>query len=51
MYICFCKYVLATVKDSQIRSLFKFTLDLSEKHLKKQKDFFKKGKLPCTKGI
>ena len=51
MYICICKYVLATVKDSQIRSLFKFTLDLSEKHLKKQKDFFKKESYPVPKGF
>jgi len=34
MAICISKYVLATVKDSQIRSLFEFCLGLSEKHLK-----------------
>ena len=51
MYICICKYVLATIKDSQIRSLFKYTLDLSEKHLKKQKEFFKKENYPVPKGF
>ena len=51
MSICICKYVLATVKDSQIRSLFKLSLDLSEKHVKKLKELFKKENFPIPDGL
>ena len=51
MYICICKYVLATVKDSQIRSLFKFSLELSEKHVKKLKEIFNDENFPVPNGF
>ena len=40
MSICICKHVLATAKDSQIRSLYKLSLELSEKHCKEIKGVF-----------
>ena len=51
MSICINKYVLATVKDSQIRSVFKFALELSEKHVKKLKEFFNKENFPVPNGF
>src|SRR3954447_7704491 len=51
MSICINKYVLATVKDSQIRSVFKFALELSEKHVKKLKGFFNKENFPVPNGF
>jgi hypothetical protein len=49
--ICIGKYVLATVKDSEIRSVFKLSLEISEKHLKKLKDFFYNEKFPVPNGF
>ena len=51
MSICIGKYVLATVKDSQIRSVFKSALELSEKHVKKLKGFFNKENFPVPNGF
>ena len=51
MSICIGKYVLATVKDPQIRSVFQFSLELSEKHVKKLKEFFNKEKFPVPNGF
>ncbi len=35
MSTCISKHVIATIKDSETVSLFKFTLGLSNKHMKK----------------
>jgi hypothetical protein len=51
MSICISKYVLATVNDPKIFSLFKFTLGLSKKHLKMVEGFFKSEKLDLPKGF
>ena len=51
MSICIGKYVLATVKDPQIRSLFEYAMELSEKHLKKLKEFFNKENFPVPNGF
>lgn len=51
MSICIGKYVLATVKDPQIRSVFQYSLEISEKHLKKMKEFFNKEKFPIPNGF
>ncbi len=51
MSVCVGKYVLATVKDPQIRSIFQFSLEISEKHLKKMKGFFNKEKFPVPNGF
>jgi hypothetical protein len=51
MSICVSKYVLATVQDSEIRSLFEFSLGLSEKHVKKLKEFFNKENFPIPNGF
>lgn len=51
MSICICKHVLATAKDVQVRSLYKLSLDLSEKHAKRLKEFFKKENCPVPDGL
>lgn len=51
MSICISKYVLATVNDPEIFSLFKFTLGLSKKHLKMVEGFFKSESLDFPKGF
>ena len=51
MSICIGKYVLATVKDSQIRSVFKFSLELSENHVKKLKGIFNDENFPVPNGF
>ncbi|MED4218035.1 DUF3231 family protein [Priestia megaterium] len=38
---CISKYVLAKVKDSEVYSLFEFTLELAEKHLHVLRDILK----------
>lgn len=49
--VCISKYVLTTVKDAQIYSLYKRSLDLSEKHLKKLKELFIAEKFPVPHGL
>jgi hypothetical protein len=51
MSICICKYVLVTVKDSQIRSVFKSSLELSEKHVNKLKEIFNDENFPVPNGF
>jgi len=51
MSVCVGKYVLATVKDPQIRSIFQLSLEISEMHLKKIKEFFHKEKFPVPNGF
>ncbi|WP_216700821.1 DUF3231 family protein [Priestia filamentosa] len=51
MAICISNYVLATVKDSEIRTLFKFCLELSEKHFEVLKKFLNKENFPLPIGF
>ncbi|MBB6447772.1 DUF3231 family protein [Bacillus benzoevorans] len=51
MSVCVGKYVLATVKDAQIHSLYQRSLEISEKHLKKMKELFKTEKFPVPHGL
>ena len=51
MSICIDKYVLATVQDPEVRSLFEFAMGLSEKHVKKIKEFLKKENFPVPNGF
>ncbi|WP_419393413.1 DUF3231 family protein [Cytobacillus praedii] len=51
MSICISKHVLATVKDSEIRSLFEFALELSGEHLKKLKEIFNNVNFPVPNGF
>ncbi|MGR6342046.1 DUF3231 family protein [Priestia megaterium] len=51
MAICISKYVLATVKDSGIRSLFEFCLGLSEKHLKVLTKILNNENFPLPNGF
>lgn len=51
MSICVSSYVLATVKDPEISSLFKYTLKLSKKHLKMVEDFFETENLDLPNGF
>ena len=44
-------HVLATAKDPEILSLFKFTLNLSHKHLEMVKDFFKSENIDLPNGF
>ncbi|KKI91278.1 hypothetical protein WQ54_15780 [Bacillus sp. SA1-12] len=49
--ICISKHVLATVKDSDVRSLFEFAMGLSEKHVIKIKEILKKENFPVPNGL
>ncbi|UMZ36133.1 DUF3231 family protein [Priestia megaterium] len=51
MAVCINKYVLATVKDPEIYSLYEFTLGISQKHLKALSNIFKSEKLEPPKGF
>ncbi|MGB8271020.1 MAG: DUF3231 family protein [Priestia megaterium] len=51
MAICISKYVLATVKDSEIRSLFEFCLELSAKHLKVLTKLLNNENFPLPNGF
>ncbi|MBQ6448203.1 DUF3231 family protein [Cytobacillus oceanisediminis] len=51
MSTCISKHVLATAKDPEILSLFKFTLNLSHKHLEMVKDFFKSENIDLPNGF
>ncbi|MFE4430801.1 DUF3231 family protein [Peribacillus butanolivorans] len=39
------------VKDSEVRSVFEFSLALSERHVKKLKEFFNNENFPVPKGF
>jgi hypothetical protein len=43
--------VLATVKDSEVRSLFEFAMGISETHVKKIKEFLKIENFPVPNGF
>jgi hypothetical protein len=49
--VCACKYVLATVKDPEIRSVYQLSLDLSEKHVNELKAIFQKEDFPIPIGF
>ncbi|NRD76998.1 DUF3231 family protein [Bacillus sp. BRMEA1] len=49
--ICVSKHVLATVKDPEVRSLFEFSLGLSENHVKALENFFKLENFPVPDGF
>ncbi len=51
MSICISKHVLATAKDPEVLSLFKFTLNLSEKHLQMVAEFFKAENMEAPIGF
>lgn len=51
MAICISKYVLATAKDFEVRSLFEFCLELSQKHLKVLKKILNAENFPLPKGF
>ncbi|MEH7334848.1 DUF3231 family protein [Neobacillus drentensis] len=51
MSICVSKYVLDTVRDSEVLSLFEFSLQLSIKHVKKLNEFFDKENFPVPDGF
>ncbi|WJD83341.1 DUF3231 family protein [Priestia megaterium] len=51
MSVCISKYVLAKVKDSEVYSLFEFTLELAEKHLHVLRNIFKAEKLDLPIGF
>ena len=51
MAICIGKYVLATVKDTDILSIYKYSMEITEKHLQKLKEFFKKEDFPVPDGF
>jgi hypothetical protein len=51
MAICISKYVLATVKDPEVHSLFGFCLELSQKHLKVLKKILNAENFPLPKGF
>lgn len=51
MSICISNFVLVHVKDPEISSLFKFTLNLAKKHLKMLENIFKDEKLASPKGF
>ena len=51
MAICIIKFVLKHVKDPEISSLFKFSLGLAEKHLKKLDNIFENEKIEPPKGF
>lgn len=49
--ICFNKYALRIIKDENIRSLYQFALELSERHVKRIKDFLKQENFPVPQGF
>ena len=51
MSVCISKYVLATVEDAQIRSVFQYSLDISKNHVQKLKDLFIKEGFPVPVGL
>ncbi|MED1203522.1 DUF3231 family protein [Heyndrickxia acidicola] len=51
MSTCISKHVIATSKDPETISLFKFTLGLSNKHIKKIESIFESEKLELPQGF
>ncbi|NMD70125.1 DUF3231 family protein [Bacillus sp. DNRA2] len=51
MSICFFRYVLEHIEDTDIKSLYQTALDLSTKHVQEIKEFFVKEKYPIPHGF
>jgi spore coat protein CotF len=51
MAICFNKYVLVTVEDPEIKSIFETALKLSQSHVETITEFFKQEKYPMPQGF
>ena len=51
MAICVSKYVLETVGDSDVLSLFEFSLQLTKKHVEKLNEFFDIENFPVPDGF
>ncbi|MEH7494981.1 DUF3231 family protein [Neobacillus niacini] len=51
MSICFIRYALEHIKDEDIIEIYKHSLELSEGHVKKVKDFFVGEEVPIPKGF
>lgn len=51
MAICFIKYALNHIEDEDIREIYKSSLELSERHIKKIKGFFTEEKFPIPQGF
>lgn len=49
--ICVNEYMLRTIQDPEIHSLFQTALDISYKHIKTLKEFFKKENFPLPIGF
>lgn len=49
--ICFSRYALAKIEDEDIRSLFQFAIELSERHVQRIKEFFKQENFPLPQGF
>lgn len=49
--ICFSRYALAKIEDEDIRLLFQFALELSERHVQRIKEFFKQENFPLPQGF
>ncbi|AIE59773.1 DUF3231 family protein [Bacillus methanolicus] len=49
--VCGCKFVLATIKDPEIRSVYQLSLDLSKKHIEEIKAIFQKEDYPIPIGF
>jgi hypothetical protein len=51
MSICFIKYVLEHIEDEDIKEIYQQSLELSERHVQKVKDFFVGEDVPIPKGF
>lgn len=51
MSICFLKYALEHLEDEEIIEIYKHSLELSERHVKKVKEFFEGESYPIPKGF
>lgn len=51
MAICFNRYAIAKLEDEDIRSLFQFALELSERHVQRIKEFFEQENFPIPQGF
>jgi spore coat protein CotF len=51
MAVCFIKYVLKTVEDPEVKSIFETALNLSQNHVKTIKEFFRQEKYPMPQGF
>lgn len=51
MSVCVCKYVLAHIQDSEIKSVFEEALGYSQNHLQKITEFFQAESFPIPYGF